>query len=48
MRDKLIKIGISYGMKVNVEKTKVMRISRQPFPVKIHDRLKATRECGIF
>jgi hypothetical protein len=35
MIDKLIKIGRCYGMEMNVEKTKVMRISRQPFPVKI-------------
>jgi len=35
MIDKLIEIGRSYGMEMNVEKTKVMRISRQPFPVKI-------------
>jgi len=34
MIDKLIEIG-RYGMEMNVEKTKVMRISRQPFPVKI-------------
>jgi predicted Zn-dependent protease len=33
--DKLIEIGRSYGRKINVEKTKVMKISRQPFPVKI-------------
>jgi hypothetical protein len=33
--DKLIEIGSCYGMEMNVEKTKVMRISRQPFPVKI-------------
>jgi hypothetical protein len=32
--DKLIEIGRWYGMKMNVEK-KVIRISRQPFPVKI-------------
>jgi len=25
----------TYGMEMNVEKTKVMRISRQPLPVKI-------------
>jgi hypothetical protein len=25
----------NFGMEMNVEKTKVMRISRQPFPVKI-------------
>jgi len=33
--DKLIEIGGCYGMEMNVEKTKVMRISIQPFPVKI-------------
>ena len=32
---KLIEIGRCYGMELNVEKTKVMRISRQPLPVKI-------------
>jgi len=35
MIDKLIEIGRCYGMEINVEKVKVMRISRQPFPVKI-------------
>jgi hypothetical protein len=35
MIDKPIEIGRCYGMEMNVEKTKVMRISRQPFPVKI-------------
>jgi hypothetical protein len=35
MVDKLIEIGRCYGMELNVEKTKVMRISRQPFGVKI-------------
>jgi hypothetical protein len=35
MIDKLIEIGRCYGMEINVEKTKVMRISRQPFSVKI-------------
>jgi retron-type reverse transcriptase len=35
MVDKLIEIGRCYGMEMNVEKTKVMRISRQPSPVKI-------------
>jgi hypothetical protein len=33
--DKLTEIGRCYGMEMNVEKTKVMRISRQPLPVKI-------------
>ena len=35
MIDKLIEIGGCSGMEMNVEKTKVMRISRHPFPVKI-------------
>jgi len=35
MIDKLIEIGRCCGMEMNVDKTKVMRISRQPFPVKI-------------
>jgi hypothetical protein len=35
MIDKLLEIGRCYGMEINVEKIKVMRISRQPFPVKI-------------
>jgi hypothetical protein len=35
MIDKLIEIGICYGIEMNVEKTKLMRISRQPLPVKI-------------
>jgi hypothetical protein len=35
MIDKLIEIGRSYGMEMNVEKTKIMGISRQLFPVKI-------------
>ena len=33
MIDKLTEIGRCYGMEMNVEKTKVMRISRQPSPV---------------
>ena len=33
MIDKLIKIGRCYGMEMNVGKTKIMRISRQPSPV---------------
>ena len=35
MIDKLTEIGRCYGMEMKVGKTKVMRISRQPFPVKI-------------
>jgi hypothetical protein len=33
MTDKLIEIGRSYGTEMNVKKTKVMTISRQPSPV---------------
>jgi len=35
MIDRLIEIGSCYGMEMNVEKTKAMRISRQPSPVTI-------------
>ena len=35
MIDKLIETGRCYGMEINVEKTKVMRISRQPSTVTI-------------
>jgi hypothetical protein len=35
MIDRLIEIGRRYGMEMNGEKTKVMRISRQPSPIKI-------------
>ena len=35
MIDKLIETGRCYGMEMNVEKTKVIRISRQPSPVTI-------------
>ena len=35
MIDKLTETSGCYRMEMNVEKTKVMRISRQPFPVKI-------------
>ena len=35
MTNKLIEIGSCYGMEMNVEKTKVMRISRQSSPLTI-------------
>jgi hypothetical protein len=35
MIDRLIEIGRFYGMEMNVEKSKVMRILRQPSPVTI-------------
>jgi len=44
----IIIIVCRYGMELNVEKTKVMRISRQPLPVKNYRRPKTTGECGIF
>jgi len=46
--NKLTDTGRCYGMEMNVEKTKVMRISRQTFPVKNYDRPKTTRKCLIF
>ena len=48
MIDKLIETGRCYGMEMNVEKTKVMRISRQPSPVTIMIDQKTTGECGMF
>ena len=47
MTGKLIEIGRCYGMEVNVEKTKVMRISRQPFAVTIMINQKHL-EDGMF
>jgi len=47
MIDKLVEIGRCYGMEMNVEKTKVMRISRQPFPVKIFIDQKNWRMWNI-
>jgi hypothetical protein len=35
MIDRLTEIGRPYGMGMNVEKTKEMRISRQPYPIKV-------------
>jgi hypothetical protein len=35
MIDRLIEIGRRCGMEINVKKTKVMRISRQPSPIQI-------------
>ena len=47
MIDKLIETGRCYGMEMNVEKTKVMRISRQPTPVtiKIHQKQLENVKC---
>jgi len=46
--DKLIEIGGCYGMEMNVEKTKVMRISRQSFPVKIITEQKQLENVESF
>jgi hypothetical protein len=35
MIDRLIEIGRRYGMEINVKTTKVIGISRQPYPIKI-------------
>jgi hypothetical protein len=47
MIDRLIETGRCCGMEMNVGKTKVMRISRQPSPVK--SRIDQTQlENGMF
>jgi hypothetical protein len=33
--DRVIEIGRCFGMEINVEKTKAMRISRQPSPIQM-------------
>ena len=48
MIDKLIEIGICYGMEMNVEKTKVMRISRHPSPVTIMIDQKQLEDVECF
>jgi len=48
MIDKLIEIERCYGMEMNVEKTKVMRISRQPSPVTIMIDQKQMENVGCF
>ena len=45
---KLIEIGRYYGMEMNVEKTKVMRISKQQFPVKIIIYQKQLEDVEFF
>jgi hypothetical protein len=47
MIDRLTEIGRWYGMEMNVEETKAMRISRQPSPID-YTRSKTAGECGIF
>ena len=44
----LIETGRHYGMEMNVEKTKVMRISRQPSPVTIMIDQKQLKNVKCF
>jgi hypothetical protein len=48
MIDKLIEIGRGYGMEMNVEKTKVTRISREPSPVTIIKKKKQLENVECF
>jgi len=48
MTDKLIETGTYYGIELNVEKTKVMRISRQPSPVAIKIEQKQLENVKCF
>ncbi|PNF18588.1 hypothetical protein B7P43_G06262 [Cryptotermes secundus] len=48
MIDRLIEIGRCYGMEMNVEKTKVMKISRQPTPVTIKIDQKQVENVKCF
>jgi hypothetical protein len=45
MIDKLIEVGRGYGMGINDEKTKTMRISRQPTPLQIKIDKETGGEC---
>jgi hypothetical protein len=46
MIHKLIEVGTGYGMQINVDKTKTVRISRQPTPLQIKIDKKTGEECG--
>jgi hypothetical protein len=48
MIDILIEIVRYYGMEMNVDKTKVIRISSQPIPNTYYDRSKTTGKSEIF
>ena len=48
MTDKLIETGRSYGMEMNVEKTKVVRISRKPSQVTIMIEQKQLENVECF
>jgi hypothetical protein len=48
MVDRLVEIGRRYGMEMNVEKNKVMRISRQPSPIQIMINQKQLENVEYF
>jgi len=48
MIDRLIETGRWYGMEMNVEKTKVMRISTQPSPIQIVKHKKKLENMEYF
>jgi hypothetical protein len=48
MIDKLIEVGRGYDMAINVEKTKTVRISRQPTPLQIKIDKKPVENVGEF
>jgi hypothetical protein len=48
MINRLIEIGRRYGMEMNVEKTKVLRISRQPSPIKVMTDQKQLENVEYF
>jgi hypothetical protein len=48
MIDRLTEIGTRYGMDMNVEKTKVVRISRQPYPINIMIDQKQLENVAYF
>jgi hypothetical protein len=48
MIDRLIEIGGYCEMEINVEETKVVRISSGSISIIGYDRSETTGECGIF
>jgi hypothetical protein len=48
MIDRIVEVGLSCGIEVNVVKSKVKRFSGQPSPVQVVKDKKATGEFGIF
>jgi hypothetical protein len=48
MIDRLIEVGRRYGMEINVEMPKIMRISRQHFPVRFMIDLKQSENVEYF